>query len=282
MSAPDRPMIIVTAGRSGSTILHRILSRHPSAAWIGNYDDRFPNWALLSKVIRALRELPVHVPVRHRPLECWQFWEYQCPGFSVPKRDMLASDVTPEVRLRLQKALRARTTRRRDRILLKITGWPRIRFLREIFPDALFLHLVRDGRAMALSTIRQPWWVPGEGPEGWPWGPLSSPYRERWEASGKSQPELAALAWQMTLDGIEECKHEVNSDQLLEIRYEDLCRDPEVVVGEILRFFDLGWAKRIASFLHVNPLVDRTDSSSPDWAVLEAMLAKYLARYGYV
>jgi hypothetical protein len=278
-------MFIVCAGRSGSTMLHRVLSRHPSVAWLDNCDDRFPNWTLPTKIIRPLRELPMigpRIASRHGPRECWQFWDHHCPGFSVPERDMLASDVTPEVKRRLPRVLQARTTRRRDRILLKLTGWPRIRFLREIFPDALFLHLVRDGRGVALSVIEQPWWTGARGPEHWAWGPLHSPYRERWEASGKTEGELAGIVWQMTLDAIDQCKREIDPAQLLEVRYEDVCRDPEARLVEILGFFDLERASEIDSFVERHPMVNRNQPGSPKWSRLEPLLGDYLARYGYL
>ncbi len=36
------------------------------------------------------------------------------------------------------------TTEKRDRLLLKITGCPRIGFLSEIFEDMRFIYVVRD------------------------------------------------------------------------------------------------------------------------------------------
>jgi omega-hydroxy-beta-dihydromenaquinone-9 sulfotransferase len=44
-------------------------------------------------------------------------------------------------------------TKDRNRLLLKITGWPRISFLSEIFEEAKLVHTMRDGRAVANSML---------------------------------------------------------------------------------------------------------------------------------
>jgi hypothetical protein len=87
------------------------------------------------------------------PAEYYPFWEHHRKGLSVPYRDLLASDVTERTKRRVRAAVSELTTEQNDRLLLKITGWPRIGFLAEIFEGAKIVHVVRDGRAVINSQL---------------------------------------------------------------------------------------------------------------------------------
>jgi len=102
---------------------------------------------------------------RLRPGEAYSFWEYHCKGFSTPCRDLVLDDVTKKVGERLPRMFAQLLTRRRNRLLTKITGRPRIGFLRESFSDAKFIHIRRDGRAVINSMINVDWWWGWRGPQ---------------------------------------------------------------------------------------------------------------------
>lgn len=72
--------------------------------------------------------------------------------------------MTVEIKRKLPVVLSKTLTKKRNRLLFKITGWPRVGFLHEIFEDAKFIHLIRDGRAVAYSLLQQPWWEGWRGP----------------------------------------------------------------------------------------------------------------------
>src|SRR3712207_7426845 len=54
------------------------------------------------------------------------------------------------------------------------------RSLSEIFKDAKFIHLMRDGRAVANSLLHVYFWSGWKGPGNWGWGQLS-PAQQRSE-----------------------------------------------------------------------------------------------------
>ena len=66
-----------------------------------------------------------------------------------------------------------------------MTGWPRAGFLHAVFPDARYVNVIRDGRAVANSWLQMDWWLGYRGPEHWHFGPLSDEHREVWERSGR-------------------------------------------------------------------------------------------------
>src|SRR5262249_26298573 len=156
-----------------------------------------------------------------------------------PFRDLQADDVRPNEKKRLLKALGTMVTRRRNRLLVKLTGWPRTGFLTELFPDALFIHVYRDGRAGANSLINTGFWGGWGGPEKWRWGPLAPELQEEWSRLDKSFVVLAGIQWKIMMDACEEAKKELPAKQFLEVRYEDFAADPEEAFSQILHFCGL-------------------------------------------
>jgi len=169
--------------------------------------------------------------------------------------------------------------------MLKITGWPRIRFLAEIFPDARFVHLVRDGRVVARSQVEQSWWTGADGPERWAWGPLPERYWRQWLGSRRTQVELGAIAWEMALDAVADCKRALDPSRLFEVRYEDLCREPRSVTEEMLAFLELGWTDEVEAKLRGKSIENRNDARGPiesdEWRDLGPIFKQLLALYDY-
>jgi hypothetical protein len=155
-AAGIRPIILVGVGRCGSSLVHRLLAHHPRVAWISGLANKLPGQPWINGAFMRAIDLPGVEPLLTRwiaPSEHYVFWERNFSGFRTPFRDLVADDLTVETAARLRRAFRPALTARRDRLLLKVTGWPRIGFLHEVFPEARFVHVVRDGRAVANSLL---------------------------------------------------------------------------------------------------------------------------------
>ena len=130
-------------------------------------------------------------------------------------------------------------TSRRDRLLVKITGWPRIGFLDEIFEDARFVHILRDGRSVASSLLHVGFWTGWYGPQGWRAGQLSSEDQATWDAYDRSFVALAGLEWRIQMRAIEAARRQLDPARFLEIRYESFCEQPLETYRRVLDFADL-------------------------------------------
>lgn len=283
------PIIIVGVGRSGSTIFHQVMCGHPSVTWLSRFSDRYPDRPARARLLMRLIDSPVIGPLLTRQFdagESYRFWDHFYRGFSVPCRDLVAADVTPRAAKLLPQALASLATRKRTRPLLKVTGWPRVGFLNEIFPDAVFIHVLRDGRPVANSFMNVPWWWGWRGPQNWRWGELSEEHRLEWERHDRSFVALAGIQWKILMHAMESAKALVPAERFLEIRYEDVCADPQSQFRRAVEFGGLDWNRRFERHITSRNLRSendkwRKDLSPKQQQILDDVLSEPLRRYGY-
>jgi hypothetical protein len=137
--------------------------------------------------------------------------------------------------------------------------------LRELFPTAQFIHVVRDGRDVALSGYQVHF--------------------------GPKNAYTAAREWSDLLERVQEFAATVPADDFIEVRYEDLLRSPERVFERLIRFLyiddpagDVARAVGPAAASEIRPgNFDKwkTQFSTRDRRVFEAMAGAWLERYGY-
>jgi hypothetical protein len=291
---PPELAFVLGTGRCGSTLVHEVLARHPAMAFVSNVQDRvpLPAWAG-----RWNNQLYARVPerfttkgrLRFAPSEGYRLLEREVSSIlSAPARDLTAGDVTPWLERRTRALFEAHARAQNLPVFLhKFTGWPRARFLQRVFPEARFVHVIRDGRAVANSFLQMPWWRGYAGPDEWGWGPLSDPDRAAWEGSGRNFAVLAGLEWKLLLEAFELAKAEVQPGRWLEIRYEDFVAQPREMTADLLGFLGLEWNATFErgfagyAFREGRTAAFRKDLGMHDLDQLERCLAETLERYGY-
>jgi hypothetical protein len=225
MAAIDRPVFIVGVDHSGTTILYRMMARHPELAWFSQY-------SLRGGELAGRRRMPLHAWVNRMGRSLFRFrWQKETPGYFptpregagiwrklIPRTDgfLYDSDYDEEMAARARDAVRIELAAwRRDRMLVKIPYLTRaMQLVDRIFDGALFIHIVRDGRAVALSN------------------------RKRFEVEGRTFTEAlrtSARTWVETLDYVEGMNARLGA-RLMTMRYEDLCADVHEGLREAFRF----------------------------------------------
>lgn len=288
-----RPVFVLGTGRCGSTLVHEVLAHHEDTGFLTNLDDlgvrRSAHWQN-----ELWRRLPPEVSrkgaIRFAPTEGYRLLERSVGPLLVdPVRDLASTDATPWIRERLVGLVEDRADRLGAPVFLhKFTGWSRAGLLHACFPDAVFVEVVRDGRAVASSWLQMPWWRGHLGPEHWHFGPLTPELDQLWNNCDRSFPVLAALAWRLLLDSYDQARLKIPADQWLRVRYEDVVACPREEFGRMLHVAGLDWSSAFESgfgrysFSAARTESFRRDLSSDDVAAIELALGPQLGELGYL
>lgn len=173
-----------------------------------------------------------------------------------------------------------------------------VSFLYRTFPGARFIHIVRDGRDSALSLAKKGWYAnEAKGkflrdPDGYLFGPEKRFWVEVERiAEYESTSNLHRCIWlwrryvEYALLGL----NEVPSQQMYQLRYEDLLSDTDRCGTEILNHIGVKNPESRASFLLRLSSTARTDSigawrrniQNDEKAVLWDEAAALLEHFGY-
>ncbi len=283
-------IFIIGSGRSGTTILYRLLAVHPDVAWFSTLSNRHPasRWPihhhrlldapLVGKRLRRAIIAPTRLGslMSIQPSEGENIYEGYC-GLREDAR-LTEEDWRPEADRKLKDIFRLHLEiTGKDRFLSKRTSnTQRIRLIARMFPDARFVHIIRDGRAVALSSQKVEWWRDVKL-----WWSGTTP--SEWEGGSGDPLELPALHWKHNLEEILGNKQVLRN--YMELRYESLVADPRSVMREVLEFCDLhpseDWEERLPESLPDMNRKWRENLDGPQLETLDHAIGGTLREMGY-
>lgn len=294
----EAPVFILGHWRTGTTLLHELLVQDPRHTYPDTYACFAPNHFLLTESF-ARRWLRFLVPKR-RPMDNMPAgWEHpqedefalcnmglpspyltiafpneppQYPEYltleGVPPRDL------ERWKRGLERFLRHVTYRTPKRIVLKSPPHTaRIKVLLESFPDARFVHIVRDPFVVFSSTMHL--------------------WRRLYERHGLQKPtfegleELVLSTFERMYESFEARRGLISSGRFCEVRYEDLVRDPLGTVRQTYQDLSLG------DFEIARPAIEKYLAAAAGYqtnryelgpelrAKIAHRWAAYIERYGY-
>jgi omega-hydroxy-beta-dihydromenaquinone-9 sulfotransferase len=294
----SQPLFVIGTGRCGLTPVMDLLTVHRDLAWPSQYNRRFPDRPAISLLSRMVDHRPLashrlgwRLPVHD---EAYPFWDGLFGGFAEPDRDLVASDVTPYVAEQLRSGVAGiQRYQGKPRFIAEYSGWSRIGFMRAVFPDARFVHVIRDGRAVANSFLNVSWWAGYRGVHRWQFGLPDAEETELLERFGDSFVARAGIHWRRLVRNIDAAAAQLDDSSYRVVRYEDLVREPvattlETMAWAALATDDAVLARRMSKV----PIVDAntTRFRIPSWrenltaeqiAMLDVILERELAQFGY-
>ena len=149
----------------------------------------------------------------------------------------------------------------------------------EAFPDATFVLLTRDGRAVASSLGKVNWW-PGF------WVFWYGSTTDQWEADGGDPWELAARHWVEEVHAIEAGLDRVPAGHVVSLAYEDFVASPIDRLSDIADRSGLAtngaWLTELRRLSYPDPKESwRTELDPAALATVEQVQRDTLRRYGY-
>ena len=165
----------------------------------------------------------------------------------VPRKDdhrLGADDATPAVAAAIYRALaEARKDLAGDVLVEKNPKHViRIPFLHALFPQARFLHLIRDGRDTVASLMFRN--------RGADWGHLEIPgWRELLARYRRENHIRSAHQWRYAVTAARRDGAELSEELYREIKYEDLVRQPAVLLRGVFDFLALEFDPGVDDFL---------------------------------
>jgi hypothetical protein len=218
-----RPVFIVGCGRSGTTILGRLLSQPPSIAYLNEPRDI---WALDPRT------------------DIWSEHAQTRTG----QLKLTAADARPETAAALDKAFASELHRQGGGVLIEklpINSF-RIGYIAALFPDARFIHMIRSGLEVARSIARETenphyqWY----GHNDYKWQLLVDLARDRGLSLQveTAQPDMflrGLLEWRLSVETALEALADIAQDRQLTLRYQQLIEDPVNACEALESFLDL-------------------------------------------
>jgi len=306
----DRPVFIISLPRSGSSMLQDLMCANEAFAYTTNFMDICRNSSVCAAEslrkkfgfnIRGERFLKDSVLVDGgSPADPVATWldVFGVDPFRIPPRSEAPAAPSPEV---------ADDARRRVKAAIWTFGRPWRRFfcktpmllphateLQGIFPDAKFIHLVRDPRAVANSMVKihrlcaeQLEAICARGrrkrPEGefvpYPRLPRLAEYLDRF---GPEDVRTTANLWNDAIDSVDAAR--AGSGAFHEVRYEDILTEPERCLRELFAFCEVDYPPEgNASFRELVGRIGKTHhrNAYAGFSTIEAICAERMARYGY-
>jgi hypothetical protein len=223
-----RPLFFVSAGRSGTTLLRSMLvaggeiAIPPETQTVHVAARRFSTlqhlgWADLSRLIIALFE-------SHRNFHIWQVnlnEAYQSVT-NMPAAERSLARIVDHIYLAYAHQQFPEATKWGDQSPIHTFYWP---WILRVFPRARFIHMVRDGRDAIASMYE----------------------RGKHLKRGMSLEE-ATYRWTTSIDRVLALQEHLGEGEVLEVRYEDLVREPEGTLANICAFSGLEFKNEMLEF----------------------------------
>lgn len=305
----DRPILMIALPRAGASILQNILCTHPDIAYITNTMHAFRK-CFCSAVhfqrkfrinARAERYIGDSVMVDlETPADGVAFWfewlkeDPNCPDYVEHTIEDFSDQEIKNIKDAIRKMVycfggRARFFSKNPMLL------PQMLLLKDLFPDARFVHVVRDARMAAnslvklyrlenekLERLREKGRLPLAADKPWLIYPRTPKLAENVEKYGPDDIRTTAHLWNDAETFVNQNKDKLPT--FYEVRYEDILVDAQKEVLGILEFCEVSepgkdntefWQK-LGEFGKI-----RHKNVYGDFEVVESICGDNMRRYGY-
>jgi len=280
----DRPLFIGACPRSGTTLLRSMLNNHPDFAMPAETDFVVPIWLTrgrwgdlgVAANRRRLAEWILDTPGRGgRRIRAGAFGRDQAIERVVASAPTLGAVFAALFAMFAEAKGKARWGDKRPAYAVYVGA------LFALFPDAQFVNVIRDPRGAVASATQLGWYADEMG----------------------SAVASATATWEASVRRVDEVAEKLRPDQLLDVRYEDMVREPAATLRRVAGFcalrgdddaieemitrprrgvFNDGWQDRLSEPISTAPIDDWRERLEPQHvALIEHATADSMRRLGY-
>ena len=301
----DRPIFIVGLPRSGTSMLYNLMCAHEKAAYITNSINACPESICTIEWLRKKLKLNIrgerfladsidtHFGSPAEPATLWGKWIGRDAG-SVYWQEKRLKDFSPEKIAEIHKDIRKIIFSFGPGEKRFICKYPvmqtELRMVQDLFPDAQFIHIVRDSRMAANSLLKLFHLVNNQIKKiNHPTIKYLLPYprlktlQSYIDQYGADDIRTTAHIWQDSVKLVQETAPDLK--KYIEVRYEDILKAPEQEMKRLFDFCGMNWP--VASnkeFHHEFSIVGKTHhkNSYKDFEVIEEITKPTLQKLGYL
>ena len=189
-----------------------------------------------------------------QPDEAYEFWDWHT-GIDFARSALLRERADEKTRKAVRAAvLQIMRWQMRPKFAAKFTGPARIEYLQSIFPNATFVHVIRDGRAVVHSLMRVEFWRRQGGFDAPFWNGLLDEHElSEWKSSGGDPGVLAGMQWRRVIESARLEKSLLDPARYVEVRYEEFLDDPHSFLSRLFSACGLPDAPEVHSHVDTGP-----------------------------
>jgi hypothetical protein len=242
---------IVGAGRSGTTLLYKLLCLHPDIVYLSRYNIVFPSIPYFSIINRILKKnlilkrkkwfeddgnayfltqtfIDRLIPMPREGENFYNFCGLKLYGNEYSKQEI------DNAQKKFRELIKKYVKMAGGKVFLtkRTANNRRLDILARMTPEAKYIHVVRDGRDVTNSLLNVAWWSTHTL---WWSGKRPCDYPQDID----TQIELAAITWLEAEKKVSTHLKNMSADKIYNLRYEELVTNPLTEILKIYSFMNL-------------------------------------------
>ena len=264
----QQPIFIIGSPRSGTSLLRLILTSHtkiiipPECGFIVWLHRKYSNWSARDAIDYYVREQYLNDLYSCRKFDTWVLDRMAMDSLIIEKQPIDYATLCGLIYAAYAHQYSRSATIWGDKNNFYIDYLPT---LDKIYPEARFLHIVRDGRDVACSyrEVMQ--------------HKSTSPYAPKLTTNIES----IAIEWSTNVFKVADYLNSLSNSKKITVRYEDLVQQPESVLLSICDWLNLDYEHQMLEFHDINRRKQLEPALTMGWKqrTMEPISADTVGRY---
>jgi len=230
----NKPLFIIGNNRSGTSLLRLIITCHenmvipPEGHFLLWMYDKYSRWKENDDLNLFLDDL-----YKTKKFETWNIDKNELYVFLKEKNPLNYANLIAYIYIFYGLKIKKNIKQWGDKNGLWIE---KLKLLPEIYPNAKYIHIIRDGRDVATSYLE----LNKKKPNSIYYPKLPNDIEE------------IAILWSRNINYIKNFLHTIPNGNFIKIKYEDLVINHEIEIAKVMNFLDLPLSNNVFNYYNIN------------------------------